>query len=305
MLDGFPRNLAQAEALDPCSASIGRALDAILFFDVPDEVAHERAARPRTAGGPPRRHARRDREAARDLPLRDGADRRALPLDRQARAACTPTARSTRCASRSRPIAAGGPVIIRKSRAGDRDDGTRRCGSSPRRSRCSHELARARASRWSSSTASATNTSTARRRPTSKGYKGFPAAICISPNSMIVHGIPGAYRAQEGDLDLLRHRRHLRGADRRLGGHLRVGEISAEAQRLLEVCQEALASRHRGRPARTRPSATSRGGADGRRGRRLLGRSGASSGTASAALPRGPAGAELRLPYRGPELRRA
>ena len=37
--------------------------------------------------------------------------------------------------------------------------------------------------------------------PTSKGYKGFPAAICISPNSMIVHGIPGHYAAQEGDID--------------------------------------------------------------------------------------------------------
>src|SRR6202158_2293751 len=36
--------------------------------------------------------------------------------------------------------------------------------------------------------------------PTSKGYKGFPAAICISPNSMIVHGIPGDYVAQEGDI---------------------------------------------------------------------------------------------------------
>ena len=36
--------------------------------------------------------------------------------------------------------------------------------------------------------------------PTSKGYKGFPAALCISPNSMVVHGIPDEYRAQEGDL---------------------------------------------------------------------------------------------------------
>jgi methionyl aminopeptidase len=36
--------------------------------------------------------------------------------------------------------------------------------------------------------------------PTSKGYKGFPAATCISPNDMIVHGIPGDYRAQEGDI---------------------------------------------------------------------------------------------------------
>src|SRR5438045_9746312 len=36
--------------------------------------------------------------------------------------------------------------------------------------------------------------------PTSKGYKGFPAALCISPNSMVVHGIPDGYRAREGDL---------------------------------------------------------------------------------------------------------
>ncbi len=43
VLDGFPRNLAQAEALDAMLGSIGRRLDAILFFDVPDEVGMERA----------------------------------------------------------------------------------------------------------------------------------------------------------------------------------------------------------------------------------------------------------------------
>ena len=43
VLDGFPRNLAQAEALDEMLAGIGRVLDAILFFDVPDEVGLERA----------------------------------------------------------------------------------------------------------------------------------------------------------------------------------------------------------------------------------------------------------------------
>jgi adenylate kinase len=43
VLDGFPRNLAQAEALDDMLSSIGRVLDAILFFDVPDEVGLERA----------------------------------------------------------------------------------------------------------------------------------------------------------------------------------------------------------------------------------------------------------------------
>jgi adenylate kinase len=43
VLDGFPRNLPQAEALDTMLGGIGRGLDAILFFDVPDSVGMERA----------------------------------------------------------------------------------------------------------------------------------------------------------------------------------------------------------------------------------------------------------------------
>jgi len=42
ILDGFPRNLAQAEALDDMLEGIGRRLDGILFFDLPDDVATER-----------------------------------------------------------------------------------------------------------------------------------------------------------------------------------------------------------------------------------------------------------------------
>ena len=36
--------------------------------------------------------------------------------------------------------------------------------------------------------------------PTFKGYHGFPASICVSPNDMVVHGIPGAYALQQGDV---------------------------------------------------------------------------------------------------------
>jgi len=41
-----------------------------------------------------------------------------------------------------------------------------------------------------------------RRRARSNflGYHGFPAVICTSPNDVIVHGIPGKYRLQEGDI---------------------------------------------------------------------------------------------------------
>jgi methionyl aminopeptidase len=35
--------------------------------------------------------------------------------------------------------------------------------------------------------------------PTFKGYRGFPGSICASPNAMVVHGIPGAYRLEHGD----------------------------------------------------------------------------------------------------------
>ena len=43
ILDGFPRNLEQAEALDRMLTDTGRTLDAILFFDIADEIGMERA----------------------------------------------------------------------------------------------------------------------------------------------------------------------------------------------------------------------------------------------------------------------
>jgi adenylate kinase len=42
VLDGFPRNLVQAEGLDVMLGEIGRELDAVLFFDISDEVSVER-----------------------------------------------------------------------------------------------------------------------------------------------------------------------------------------------------------------------------------------------------------------------
>ena len=76
--------------------------------------------------------------------------------------------------------------------------------------------------------------------PTSKGYKGFPAALCISPNAMIVHGIPTDYRAAEGDIVSIDLGVTLDGMVADSAYTFPVGEISEEAQRLLDVCQEAL-----------------------------------------------------------------
>jgi len=36
--------------------------------------------------------------------------------------------------------------------------------------------------------------------PAFKGYRGFPGSICTSPNAMVVHGIPGKYKLERGDI---------------------------------------------------------------------------------------------------------
>ena len=76
--------------------------------------------------------------------------------------------------------------------------------------------------------------------PTSKGYRGYPATLCISPNAMIVHGIPTEYRAEEGDVIAVDLGVTLDGLIADSANTFGVGEISPEAQRLLDVCQEAL-----------------------------------------------------------------
>ncbi len=75
--------------------------------------------------------------------------------------------------------------------------------------------------------------------PTSKGYRGFPAATCISPNSMVVHGIPGEHRVDEGDVISVDIGITLNGLIADSACTFGVGEITLEARRLLEVCQEA------------------------------------------------------------------
>src|SRR2546423_3043114 len=78
--------------------------------------------------------------------------------------------------------------------------------------------------------------------PTSKGYRGYPATLCISPNAMIVHGIPTDYRAEEGDIVSVDLGVTLDGLVADSAYTFGVGDISAYAQRLLDVCQQALAA---------------------------------------------------------------
>jgi methionyl aminopeptidase len=75
--------------------------------------------------------------------------------------------------------------------------------------------------------------------PTSQGYRGFPGATCISPNAMVVHGIPGDYVVRDGDLISVDVGITLDGLIADSASTFAVGEISSEAQRLLDVCQDA------------------------------------------------------------------
>ena len=76
--------------------------------------------------------------------------------------------------------------------------------------------------------------------PTSKGYRGFPAATCISPNAMVVHGIPGEHRIEDGDLISVDVGITLAGLVADSAYTFGVGEVDPEAQRLLEVGKQAL-----------------------------------------------------------------
>ena len=76
--------------------------------------------------------------------------------------------------------------------------------------------------------------------PTSKGYRGFPAALCISPNAMVVHGIPTEYRARDGDVISVDVGVTLDGLVADSAYTFGVGEIPPEARRLLDVGEEAL-----------------------------------------------------------------
>jgi methionyl aminopeptidase len=76
--------------------------------------------------------------------------------------------------------------------------------------------------------------------PTFKGYRGFPASICASPNSMIVHGIPGPYRLVRGDIISLDVGVTLDGWVADAARTFSVGAPGALAQNLLEATERSL-----------------------------------------------------------------
>jgi len=77
---------------------------------------------------------------------------------------------------------------------------------------------------------------------TSKGYKGYPAEICISPNDVVVHGIPGSHVVEDGDVITIDVGTTLDGFIADSAFTFGVGTVESETERLLEVGRDALAA---------------------------------------------------------------
>jgi methionyl aminopeptidase len=76
--------------------------------------------------------------------------------------------------------------------------------------------------------------------PSFKGYRGFPGSICASPNSMVVHGIPGPYELRRGDLISIDVGVTYEGWVADAAITVPIGEPTPEVEKLLTATRESL-----------------------------------------------------------------
>lgn len=76
--------------------------------------------------------------------------------------------------------------------------------------------------------------------PAFKGYRGFPGSICASPNDMVVHGIPGKFKLQRGDIISIDIGVVKDGWVADAARTFPVGDVSPVAMHLLDVTRESL-----------------------------------------------------------------
>jgi methionyl aminopeptidase len=76
--------------------------------------------------------------------------------------------------------------------------------------------------------------------PAFKGYRGFPGSICASPNSMVVHGIPGDNQLKRGDILSIDVGVIKDGWVSDAAMTVPVGPVGPEAQKLLDVTKASL-----------------------------------------------------------------
>jgi methionyl aminopeptidase len=76
--------------------------------------------------------------------------------------------------------------------------------------------------------------------PAFKGYRGFPGSICASPNSMVVHGIPGPGELRRGDVLAIDVGVVRDGWVADAAITVPIGSVTEEARKLLQTTREAL-----------------------------------------------------------------
>ncbi len=76
--------------------------------------------------------------------------------------------------------------------------------------------------------------------PAFLGYHNFPASICTSVNSEVVHGIPGLRRLEEGDIISIDVGVRVKGYHGDAAATFAVGSVSREAQNLIDVTRISL-----------------------------------------------------------------
>ena len=76
-------------------------------------------------------------------------------------------------------------------------------------------------------------------KPSFLNYNGFPASICCSINHQVIHGFPGKYKLQEGDLVKIDVGANYMGYHGDCADTFAVGKITEVAQRLIEVTRQS------------------------------------------------------------------
>jgi methionyl aminopeptidase len=77
-------------------------------------------------------------------------------------------------------------------------------------------------------------------KPSFKGYEGFPAALCVSINEELVHGLPSGKKVKEGDIISLDLGIYYKGFHSDMAVTLPVGKVDSETLRLIRVTKKAL-----------------------------------------------------------------
>ena len=75
--------------------------------------------------------------------------------------------------------------------------------------------------------------------PSFLGYSGYPASACISVNDEVIHGIPGKRVLQEGDIVSIDVGAYIGGFHGDCAATFACGQISEEAQRLIDVTRQS------------------------------------------------------------------